>query len=117
MSSRAARSRAAFHQCRLPPFRRHRLFNVFVPLVDLEEDGDGTMLWPGSHLERTRYDAYHAATQRSERLEDDAIAMGQMEVPRCPAGERSTVMVVPKKGCHRLRTPMRRSMSRGRSNE
>ena len=39
---------------RLSP--RHRLYSLFVPLVDLEEGGDGTMLWPGSHLERTRYD-------------------------------------------------------------
>ena len=39
---------------RLDP--RHRLYSLFVPLVDLEEGGDGTMLWPGSHLERTRYD-------------------------------------------------------------
>ena len=29
---------------------RHRLFNVFVPLVDIEKDSDGTQLWPGSHL-------------------------------------------------------------------
>jgi hypothetical protein len=39
---------------RLSP--RHRLYSLFVPLVDLDEGGDGTMLWPGSHLERTRYD-------------------------------------------------------------
>ena len=25
---------------------RHRLFNVFCPLTDLQEDGDGTMFWP-----------------------------------------------------------------------
>lgn len=39
---------------RLSP--RHRLYSLFVPLVDLDEGGDGTMLWPGSHLEQTRYD-------------------------------------------------------------
>ena len=38
---------------RLSP--RHRLYSLFVPLVDLAEGGDGTMLWPGSHLEGTRY--------------------------------------------------------------
>ena len=65
---------------------RHRLFNCFVPLVDLTENGDGTMLWPGSHLERTRYDAYNGAIERSGSLEDDALAMAQMEVPACPAG-------------------------------
>lgn len=80
-----ADSGVAHHRmARLCP--RHRLFNVFVPLVDLEEDGDGTMLWPGSHLERTRYSRYHAAIERSGSLEGDARAMGEMEVPACPAG-------------------------------
>ena len=32
----------------------HRLYNVFVPLVDIAEDADGTQLWPGSHLDGTR---------------------------------------------------------------
>lgn len=65
---------------------RHRLFNVFVPLVDVAEGGDGTMFWPGSHLERTRYDRWHAALGRSASLEDDATAMAEMEAPGCPAG-------------------------------
>ena len=47
----------------------HRLFNVFVPLVDLAEGGDGTQIWPGSHLDRTRAAAYHEA--RSGRLAGD----------------------------------------------
>lgn len=69
---------------RLSP--RHRLINVFCPLVDLAEGGDGTMFWPGSHLAGTREAAYHGAIARSGRLEDDELAMGQMEVPGCPAG-------------------------------
>ena len=71
---------------RLSP--RHRMFNMFVPLVDLKENGAGTMMWPGSHLSQTRADAYFAAVERagSGRLEDDAVAMGEMEVPGCPAG-------------------------------
>ena len=71
---------------RLSP--RHRLFNVFCPLVDLEEGGDGTMLWPASHLERKRleYDVYCADTCRSYLLERDERAMAEMAVPACPAG-------------------------------
>lgn len=65
---------------------RHRLFNVFVPLVDVAEGGDGTMLWPRSHLMRTRAVAYHEALGRSARLEDDAAVMSEMVVPGCPAG-------------------------------
>lgn len=46
---------------------RHRLFNVFVPLVDIEEGVDGTMLWPGSHLESTRWVAPAAARAATPR--------------------------------------------------
>ena len=53
---------------------------------DVAEGGDGTMFWPGSHLERTRYDRWHAALGRSASLEDDATAMAEMEAPGCPAG-------------------------------
>lgn len=68
--------------------RRHRLFNVFVPLVDLAEGGDGTMFWPGSHLERKRlgYEAARLDACRSYLLERDAAAMAEMAVPACPAG-------------------------------
>ena len=65
---------------------RHRLFNMFCPLVDLQKDGDGTMFWPGSHLARTRAAAYHAAIGRSARLDADPLAMAEMVVPACPAG-------------------------------
>jgi hypothetical protein len=64
---------------------RHRLYNAFVPLVDLEADGDGTMFWPGSHL-RTVFERYAAARARSGVLEADELAMAEMEVPACPAG-------------------------------
>ena len=42
----------------------------------------------GSHLAGTRAAAYRAAVERSPSgaLEDDALAMAQMEVPGCPAG-------------------------------
>jgi len=67
-------------------FSRHRLFNLFIPLIDLDEGGGGTMMWPGSHLWRTRADAYYAALERSGSLEADERAMSEMAVPACPAG-------------------------------
>ena len=44
------------------------------------------MFWPRSHLERHRYDAYHAAVTRSGSLDEDRPAMAEMVVPACPAG-------------------------------
>ena len=64
---------------------RHRLFNVFCPLVDLAEDGDGTQFWPGSH-HRPALERYAAAIERSGRLEDDQTLMAEMVTPECPAG-------------------------------
>ena len=65
---------------------RHRLFNLFVPLVDVEQDGFGTQFWPGSHLGRTRLPRYRAAIERSGSIEDDEEAMAAMEAPACRAG-------------------------------
>ena len=65
---------------------RHRLFNLFVPLVDVEQDGFGTQFWPGSHLGRTRLPRYRAAIERSGSIEDDEEAMAAMEAPACKAG-------------------------------
>lgn len=64
---------------------RHRLFNVFCPLTDLQEDGDGTMFWPRSH-HRSGVDRFNAAIKRSGALEADALAMSEMAVPACKAG-------------------------------
>jgi hypothetical protein len=64
---------------------RHRLYNVFCPLKNLEEGGDGTMFWPGSH-HRWGSEAFAAAMARSGRLENDAAAMAEMVVPACKAG-------------------------------
>ena len=74
-----------FRLARLNP--RHRLFNAFIPLVDIEEGGDGTMLWPASHLEQTRYDSYLRAIRRSGHLEDDEEAMNAMVAPGMRAGD------------------------------
>lgn len=56
-----------------------RLFNIFVPLVDIEADGDGTQFWPGSH--KRTLDAHEVLA-----LPQDDAAMAQMESPACPAG-------------------------------
>ena len=74
-----------FRLARLCP--RHRLFNVFIPLVDIEADGDGTMLWPSSHLEQMRYEKYSRAVSRSGHLEDDGETMGEMRAPAMKAGD------------------------------
>jgi hypothetical protein len=64
---------------------RHRLYNVFCPLKTLEEGGDGTMFWPGSH-HRWGPETFAEAIARSGRLEEDAAVMAEMEVPACQAG-------------------------------
>jgi ectoine hydroxylase-related dioxygenase (phytanoyl-CoA dioxygenase family) len=64
---------------------RHRLYNVFCPLRDLEEGGDGTQFWPGSH-HRSGVARFSEALARSGTLADDAAAMREMEVPACKAG-------------------------------
>ena len=43
----------------------YRLFNVFVPLVDIEPDADGTQFLPGSHLGGMRNTLCAAAIERS----------------------------------------------------
>lgn len=65
---------------------RHRIYNVFVPLVDIEEDGCGTQFWPGSHLGLTRKAKYKATMERYGAIENDPEAMRAMEAPACPAG-------------------------------
>jgi len=65
---------------------RHRLFNVFVPLVDIAEDSYGPQFWPGSHLERTRMTRYRQVLSRSTHVEDDPRTMLAMEAPACQAG-------------------------------
>ena len=64
---------------------RHRLYNVFCPLKALEEGGDGTMFWPGSH-HRWGPEAFAEAIARSGRLDNDPAVMSEMKVPACQAG-------------------------------
>ena len=58
-----------------------RLFNVFVPLVEVEENTDGTQFWPGSHLIS---DAPRLA--REDRLVRNEQRMQEMIAPAIPAG-------------------------------
>ncbi|KAL1526983.1 hypothetical protein AB1Y20_015672 [Prymnesium parvum] len=67
-------------------FPRHRLFTIFIPLVDIAEDADGTQFWPGSHLHRSGLPRYEEAIERSGALENDELALSEMEAPACPAG-------------------------------
>lgn len=64
---------------------RFRLFQVFFPLVDIEQDSIGTQFWPGSHLSR-REREYWRWQGVSGLLESDHEAMGSMLAPACPAG-------------------------------
>ena len=56
-----------------------RLVNVFVPLVDVAPESDGTQFWPGSHLDP-------AAPDAAPELGGNAAAMAAMVSPGCPAG-------------------------------
>jgi len=42
------------------------MYNVFVPLVDVQSDQQGTQFWPGSHHSRTRWPRYRTAMQVGE---------------------------------------------------
>ena len=91
--SRNGSDEQSFHMDASPGHRRlaslipgHRLFNVFIPLVDIEEDGDGTQFWPGSHRARGQYHRFRQALRRSGSIEDDMEAMAEMRAPACPAG-------------------------------
>ena len=55
------------------------LFTLFVPLVDIEPEADGTQFWPGSHLDEE-------APLRSRYLHEDTAAMAEMVSPECAAG-------------------------------
>jgi hypothetical protein len=64
----------------------HRLFNCFIPLVDLAADGDGTQFWPGSHESS---EAAMAAWQRAvnpQTAEEQVASAREAEAPACLAG-------------------------------
>ena len=65
---------------------RHRIYNIFIPLCDIDADSCGTQFWPGSHLGLTRKQKYRTAMERSGCIENDPAAMRAMDAPACPAG-------------------------------
>jgi len=70
-----------FEQAKADP--AHRLYNVFMPLVDLSEDGDGTEFWAAPRLEEsTRALARHFLAGPGEAPLDVA----QISAPMCKAG-------------------------------
>ena len=64
---------------------RHRLVQVFFPLVDIPKDSIGTQFWAGSHLSRREREFWRWKGV-SSLLEADASAMASMSSPACPAG-------------------------------
>jgi hypothetical protein len=59
-----------------------RMYNVFVPLVDISEDGDGTMFWPAPVLgESSRALAKHILGSPDSTLDASALV-----APQTPAG-------------------------------
>ena len=69
---------AHFEAARQSPY--HRLFSVFMPLVDVEADGDGTEFWPTANLaESTRALAKHMSDVADSPLDPSARGAG---VPR-----------------------------------
>lgn len=64
----------------------HRLFQVFIPLVDIEKDASGTQFWPGSHLADTGVRRQREAVLRSGGVQEDNEVMATVEAPSCPAG-------------------------------
>jgi hypothetical protein len=59
-----------------------RIYNVFVPLVDISEDGDGTMFWPAPVLdESSRALAKHILDAPDSTLDASAL-----DAPTTPAG-------------------------------
>mgnify|MGYP006153263627 CR=1 FL=1 len=60
----------------------HRMYNVFVPLVDIAEDGDGTMFWPAPVLgESSRALAKHIMD-----APDSTLHASTLHAPATPAG-------------------------------
>mmetsp|Transcript_35628 Transcript_35628/g.72616 ORF Transcript_35628/g.72616 Transcript_35628/m.72616 type:complete len:365 (-) Transcript_35628:172-1266(-) len=55
------------------------LFNIFVPLVDIKADDDGTQFWPGSHLT-------DPSMETVLDLPQNEAAMSSMVAPGCLAG-------------------------------
>lgn len=56
------------------------LFNVFVPLVDIDASSDGTQFWPGSQVRPA------PSAEDALALSQDSRSIAQMVAPACDAG-------------------------------
>jgi len=57
--------------------------NIFIPLVSIEEDGDGTQLWPGTHAFGSDM-AWKAPDERAMRhMRSPAIDAGGLMLFEC----------------------------------
>ena len=59
-----------------------RMYNVFVPLVDIAEDGDGTMFWPAPVLG----EASRALAKHILDAPDSTLDTSDLDAPATPAG-------------------------------
>ena len=60
------------------------LFTIFIPLVDIPPESDGTSFLPGSHIESDVL--VRAAMSEAGVMELDPATMAKMVSPACPAG-------------------------------
>ena len=69
------------------------LFTVFVPLVEIEQDGDGTEFWAGSHADPAALmlaqQAVHAHAEAQEGLTEGSLLATPAAVPRRGAPTRA----------------------------
>jgi hypothetical protein len=63
----------------------HRLYNVFIPLVDIQEDGDGTEFWGAPHLQGQLDELVHHFHSSGEH-KDLSVGADQIKSPACSAG-------------------------------
>lgn len=63
------------------------LYTLFIPLVDVEPDSDGTQFWPGSHHDTNALSrALHLLDQHDDDNDDDLEFLNALESPGCSAG-------------------------------
>ena len=59
-----------------------RMYTVFIPLVAISEDGDGTMFWPSPVLDESS----RALAKHMLGAPDSALDAGDLDAPATPAG-------------------------------
>ena len=64
----------------------HRLYNLFIPLVDIDENGDGTEFWGSPQLEGSPEALAHHFISESGEQKAASLVADQIVSPRCQAG-------------------------------